>query len=186
MHLAGAGVLTVAIMVAAMWSGHAFQSSLHAASEAPPQPAEIAPVSDTDHGLRVLVFFDPSHVTCAECSLHTWRFAYYTEAFREAGAEVFGIAGGLRDGLPQIDPELPLPWEMVYDLSGRLADLYGVYESDNLNPTVVIVEGDGRVLYRGQPRGYDDRVEGDVLTTLQAVKLGMPLDRGERAVAHVR
>ena len=121
---------------------------------------------------RVLVFFDPSRTDCVQCELHVWRFAYYTFQFQRAGAEVIGVAAGLRSGVAQLDSKLALPWETLYDLSAQLQRFYGVKWDANPNPVVSVVDSHGDVLYRGQPQDVDDRLEGNVLTTVLAAQRG--------------
>jgi len=149
----------------------------------PRHEASLALDADGADSTQVLVFYDPSRTDCVSCDLQTWRMALYSPDFTTAGAEVKGVAGGLRHGAPQLDEKLPLPWPVVYDLSGSLAEYYGVrYDGA---PTVVVIDGDGRVRYRATPSRAADRVEADVLTTIFAVEQDIPTD-ADPAIARAR
>ena len=127
----------------------------------------------------VLIFYNPEP-TCPECDLHVWRLAYYNSQFKSSGADVIGIVGGLRDGQPHLEAETPLPWQLVLDLSGKLADYYGVSYEDNPNPTVLVLAADGTVIQRVKPSDMHDRFEADTLTTLLAIQQGISSPAAER------
>lgn len=180
-------VLGVAVVFGAVsllaWSSRAVSGWL----EAPVASAPVAQADVAEQGAsqapRVLVFYNPSGTReCIECQLHALRFAYYAYAFEQAGAEVLGVVGDLHEGSASLDPNLALPWQTVYDLSGGLAEFYGIERRRNPNPTIVVLDGAGLVRYRGQPRGVDDRIEGEVLTSIAAA---VREQGGERTVARV-
>jgi len=140
---------------------------------APPPSMEEAVVEAPP---RVLLFYDLSQPDCSACDLHLWRLAYYSFQFEAAGAEVFGVVNGLRNGSTQRDESLAFPWPVVMDLSGRLARTYGVVRAEDTAPTIVVLAGDGRVLMHLRPKDALDRFEGDVLTTIIAATQKAPLD----------
>ena len=125
---------------------------------------------------KVLLFYDLDKPDCSSCDLHLWRMAYYFFQFEKAGARVFGVVQGLRNGSAQRDESLHFPWPVVYDLSGRVARFYGVEGAATTQPTVVVLDGQGRLLLRLQPSETEDRIEADVLTTIIAASRRDPLD----------
>lgn len=165
------GSLTMTgLVLILVWGADRVRHYQSAVTAAAPAPAATQSETPDSNQTRVLVFFDPSRTDCVQCDLHVWRFAYYSFQFQNAGAEVIGVAAGLRDGLAQLDSKLPLPWETLYDLSAQLRHFYGVKWDTNPNPVVLVVDAHGDVLYRGQPQDLEDRLEGNVLTTILAAQ----------------
>ncbi len=84
-----------------------------------------ARLSDYRGKSNVVLFFYPKADSPA-CTLEACAFRDSYEAFRDVGAEVFGISADATESQEKFAHRRKLPYRMVSDADGSLRKLYGV------------------------------------------------------------
>jgi peroxiredoxin Q/BCP len=162
------------------------------ATVSPPAVGDVAPAfalpDDTDtvrrledeRGRWVVLFFYPKDFTSG-CTTEVCEFRDSSAAFREAGADVFGISVLDSASKAAFKAQHELDYPLLADEDHAVAERYGVWvektsygkTSMGVARTTFLVDPDGRIAHVW-PRVSVDGHAADVLATLRARSSASP------------
>lgn len=104
----------------------------------------------------VVLFFYPKD-NSAGCTMEACSFRDSYEDFKDAGADVIGISGGTTEGKQQFVKRNRLPFTLVTDADGVVAQAYGVEKGTGLSviapPRITyVIDREGIVRLRFESR----------------------------------
>lgn len=133
----------------------------------------------TGRGNLVLFFYRNSR--CQTCREELKNLADHYGYITQQDGEVAAISTDSIDEAKNMAVDLKLPFKVISDPEHKIADQYGVFDTntDTDLPALFLVDKNGVVRYRKIVEGLDDLVSGDeVVNRLRELGSGMTVHGG--------